>query len=120
MIQSSPCIESHFSFGVTHNFETLGGLIHERNQITIQSRIAAAQRKHLEASTRNLYLQSGQAFSSRLKTFILEKVVCLNVTGIVRRLGESFHLSLRLLSLHLQTLLEHLLLVHQLLTKPLE
>ena len=49
----------------------------------------------------------------------------LKFTGVVHRLGnlrsakigESFHLSLRLLSLHLQTLLEHLLLVYQLLTE---
>ena len=52
----------------------------------------------------------------------------MKVTGIVRRLGnlrsakigESFHLSLGLLSLHFQTLLEHLLLVHELLTELLE
>ena len=49
-----------------------------------------------------------------LETFHLGKRFCLTVTGVVRRLGnlrsatigESFRLSLRLLSLHFQTLLE--------------
>ena len=68
------------------------------------------------------------SFLITLETFHLGKRFCLKVTGIVRRLGhlrsaeigESFHLSLKLLSLHFQTLLEHLLLVHQLLTELLE
>ena len=89
--------------------------------------MAAARRKHLEASTRNVYLQSGQAFSSPMKPFHLGENFCLEVPDIIRRLGlfsakvgQSFHLNLRLLSLHLQTLLKHVLLIHQLLTELLK
>ena len=35
-IQSSQCIELHFIFGVTDNFETLSELFHERNQTTMK------------------------------------------------------------------------------------
>ena len=96
VIQSSP----YFSLGVTHNYETLSALFHERNQITMKlnveichvspilprsnlldvrlgnrlivSVLSPIQLLHLGASTRNLYLQSGQVFSSPLKPFILE------------------------------------------------
>ena len=161
MIQSSPSIELHFSLGVTHNFETLSALLHERNQIAMKLHVEICHvspilprsnllddrlRNRLIASVsspmqdRSCFTETPQSLDTKfvppiqpsflitLKTFHLVKRFCVKVTGIVRRLGhlrsakigESFHLSLRLLSLHFQRLLEHLLLVHQLLTELLE
>ena len=70
----------------------------------------------------------GNTSKPRHETSISNPAKLSHHAGIVRRLGhlrsarigESFHLSLRLLSLHFQTLLEHLLLNHQLLTELLE
>ena len=156
MIQSSPCIELHFSPGVTYNFKTLSALFHERNQITMKLHVEICHvspilprsnlldvrhrdrlivsvlspiqdRSRLMEALRSLDTKlvppTRPSFLITLETLSSWKLFCLKVTGIVRRLGnlrsakigESFHLSLRLLSLHFQTLLEHLLLVHQLL-----
>ena len=113
-----------------------------------QSQIAAACWKHLEASTRNLHRQSGQAFSLPLKPFILANALrgirsrrravtdwrwtLVSLTFDIMRawmnekkvfVWES-RASYAVLAtcaapLYLQTL-EHLLLVHQLLTDLLE
>ena len=63
-----------------------------------------------------------------MKPFILLKAlfcrfwVSLRSLGNMRgaNVGEGFHLILNLLSLHVQILLEHLLLIHQLLIELLE
>ena len=161
MIQWSPCIEPHFSFGFTHNFGSLSALFHEKNQSNMKLDLAICHvnpilsrsnlldvrlRHRLIVSVLSPFQDRSRltetplwqdtkllppirpSFLVTLETIHLGKRMCLKVRGIVRRLGhlrsakigDSFHLSFRLLSLYLQIVLEHLLLVHQLLAELLE